>query len=362
MSQTIITVERVNQVIPHPNADRLDVIQVLGYKVITGRDEFRVGDAVVYFPPDILLPPAIANLLGVQKYLKHSIFPGDTDKVQCRVAAARLRGIPSHGFVCSLDKCGISPKPLAVFGGDLTGRYGAHKYEPPVRVGAGDAAPELVLFSAYTNIENIQRYPEAFTLGEEVVITEKLHGTNCRLGVVWDNGILFVAGSHSVRRKEDKKSIYWQFMTPSIQEFLLNLMKAENEISGACTSVVIYGEIFGPSIQDLDYGQSHPAFRAFDIKVDGQFLDYADFSLSCQQFGIPIVPLLYKGLFSPEKVEEFTYGASTFKSIRHPFKDREGCVVKPTFERHSNILNGRLILKSVSADYRNRKNASDIGE
>ena len=43
--------------------------------------------------------------------------------------------------------------------------------------------------------------------GEEVVITEKLHGKNCRLGLIrvlgeHGDAFEFVAGSNDVRRKE----------------------------------------------------------------------------------------------------------------------------------------------------------------
>jgi len=170
MSNTFVSIERVNEVENHPNADRLDIIQVLGYKVICGRGQFKVGDSVIYFPPDILIPEDVAEELGVKKYLKHAIYPGDLEKTQCRVAAARLRSVPSHGFVIPV------PLPDPAKGADVSERFRAVKYEPPVRHGAGDAEPEHPAFHAYTNIENIQRYPDAIPVGEPVRITEKIHG------------------------------------------------------------------------------------------------------------------------------------------------------------------------------------------
>ena len=75
-----------------------------------------------------------------------------------------------------------------------------------------------------------------------------------------------------------------------------------------------------------------------------------------------MVPTLYVGPFSRDIVEIHTYGPTTLaepKDIKSKFKDREGCVITPLVEQRIRGL-GRVILKSVSADYRDRKGAKDI--
>src|SRR5690606_18274593 len=152
------------------------------------------------------------------------------------------------------------------------------------------------------SIENYQRYPEALN-GQDVVITEKLHGTNCRVGYV-DNkdgeGHQFVAGSHNVARKS---GMYWEPLTPNVKDLLYAV-----SINSDGGSVVLYGEIFGTGVQDMDYGQSGRSFRAFDISVNGQYMSYDDFEHACQHFGVETVPVLYRGPYSKEVVEEHTYG------------------------------------------------------
>ncbi len=352
MSTTKITCERINEVIKHPQADRLDIVQVLGYKVITSRDQFEVGDSAIYFPADMLIPEAIAHQLGVRKYLKFAIYPGDVEKSQCRVAAARLRSIPSHGFV-------IGPVEGS-FGTDLTTRYGGQKYEPPVRIGAGDAMPELTTFHEYTHIENVQRCPLAIPLGEPVRYTEKIHGTNCRVGLVLDkNGDwTFAAGSHKIRRSEfsgEKRSLYWEPMEANMLSLLTHLCDEQY-------SVIVFCEIFGSGIQDLDYGYPVHSFRVFDIAVNGKYQDWNEIVRVTYSYGIPVVPLLDTGPFNLEHVENLTYGGTMLsdkKQIRSSFKGREGVVVTPLREQFSEVLGGRMIVKSVSADYRDRKGAKD---
>jgi hypothetical protein len=80
----------------------------------------------------------------------------------------------------------------------------------------------------------------------------------------------------------------------------------------------------------------------------------------CDKYSVPTVPLLYTGPFSLEGVERLTYGPTTFPNVKSSFKGREGVVVTPLQEQFSKHLGGRMILKSVSADYRDRKNATDI--
>jgi RNA ligase (TIGR02306 family) len=343
MSTTQITIERVNEVKPHPNADRLDVIQILGYTVITGKGNFQVGDSAIYFPPDILLPGNVADQFEVTKYLKHAIYPGHLVKSQCRVAACRLRGLPSHGFASPYK--GSDP-----YGTDVTEHYGGMKYVPPVRANAGDAAPDLVTFHKYTSIENVQRFPELIETGTTVRYTEKIHGTNCRVGIVRNGEGLwqFVAGSHNVVRKHP--SMYWDPMTLQVIDVLLDLCQAKHD-------VVIFGEIFGEGVQDLDYGRQR-TFRVFDVTIDGIYQDWD----TVVSLGLPTVPVLEVGPFSLDKVEELTYGKTTLANpdqIKSKFKDREGVVVTPVMEDIDRV-GRRRIVKSVSADYRDRKGAKDI--
>ena len=352
MSTTIATIERITSVEPHPNADRLDVVKVLGFQVVTGKDNFKVGDDVFYFPPDLLLPEAEADKLGVTNYLKHAVFPGEETKRPCRVGAARLRGIPSYGFVAPVD---VSPVPMEAYdvGQDVTDWFGAEKYVPPVRVGCGEAERDFGTFHQYTNIENIQRYPDLIPEGTDVIITEKIHGTNCRMGLCRDNSgeHIFMAGSHKVNRKSGE-GLYWSFFTDKLKEGLSFM----SDIHGGA-DVILFGEIFGPGVQDMHYGQTEKVFRAFDMTIDGKYVNYEALQHFCRGLGVEMVPEIYIGPFSHAVCESYTYGDTTF-GVTGGFKGREGIVIKPLIEQTDRV-GRRMIAKSVSADYLNRKGAED---
>lgn len=365
MSQIFVEVVAIDAINPHPNADRLEVATIRGATVVVGKDTFKAGEPVVYFPPDILIPETVAETLGVKKYLKHAHFSlGDPIKTQCRVAACRLRSYPSFGFITPMSV--LTDPTVHKVGDDVSGDFDAKKYEPPRRpqaIMAAEAAPEHPSFHEYTSLEHYWRHTESFRLGEPVVITEKIHGTNSRVGVInVDGEFRYFAGSHHVNRKppdEGRFCVYWEVLShPGVMELLNDLCNEQH-------NVILFGEIFGPSIQDMDYGVERSArgYRVFDISVNGRYLDWAVVKIKCEKFGVPTVPELYAGPFNQEILFAFRDGPTTVcESPAAKFKGREGVVVKPISERFDEKLYGRLILKSVSADYLDRKGAEDYGE
>lgn len=56
MSDHAVRVVRVNEVLKHPNADRLEIIPIGGYQAVVGKGNFKVGDLAVYIPPDSIVP------------------------------------------------------------------------------------------------------------------------------------------------------------------------------------------------------------------------------------------------------------------------------------------------------------------
>lgn len=361
MSQTFAQLVQVEAIEPHPNADALEIASILGTKVVVRKGAFIDKEPVVYFPPDLLIPNSRAEQLGVAGYLKHAIYPGDTEKSQCRVGACRLRGQPSYGFVISLREANLPPVCGYGIGADVSEHFGAVKYEPPPRAQAGDAAPEFPTFHRYTSIENYYRYPDMIPVGLPVRITEKIHGTNSRVGLIKvDDEWQFMAGSHGVVRKRPDKgtnSIYWG---PLEEESMLNMLSC---LCDEQNDVVVFGEIYGPGIQDLDYGVSTGSrgYRVFDISINGRYCDWEFVRTACASHGVETVPLLYEGPFSKDLIEQLTHGPTTVGSPKGKFKGREGIVITPLTES-LNANGGRMILKSVSADYLDRKGAQDLGE
>ena len=332
MSTLVVEVCEVKAVYPHPNADALEFITVKGWQVIVQKAlGLKAGDRVVYFPPDSVMPPELAERLGIAKYL--APLPREIDgtrKPGLRVRAARLRGEPSYG---TIDH---AVDPAWEVGRDVKDHYGVTKFEPPVRPTDGDALPPVAAFHGYTEIENIRNFPDVLRPGEEVVITEKLHGKNCRLGLVRVPGeagdtFEFMAGSNDVRRKE-----------VDAEGPALRLLAADDR-----------GRARPPAAPQRRRAQRRPLRRTLRQRRAGHGLragragprgsgpSTSPWTGStwtttrrrpCSPgSGSRSVPHLYRGPFSWEAVEEQTYGPTTMcpPEAAGSSGGREGCVVTP---------------------------------
>lgn len=332
MSTLIVEVSRIDTVLPHGNADALELAQIKGWQCVIPKGRYAAGDLVTYIPIDAVIPPEHSDRWGFTKYLSNG-----------RVRCAKLRGEPSFGVIVDREDEAWAE------GEDVQNYYGITKYVPPVKIMAGDSAPSHPLFGEYTDVENLRNFPAVFTEGEQVVVTEKIHGTNCRLGLI--EGEL-MAGSMSVRRRRPDTladSIYWQPMEqPGVQALLESLGQSARQM-------ILYGEVFGSKIQNLNYGQVGTlGFRAFDLLVDGKYLDTDRFRAACAEFGVPTVPVLYCGPYALETVKALSEGPTTLAADHI----REGVVVKPVRERTDPKL-GRMCLKYIGDPYLFAKNVTD---
>jgi len=391
MSQLVVEVCKIEETIKHPNADRLCIAKVkgwntcIGYNPETDKADFEVGNKVVFFPPDSILPPELANgpddeipgRLNVMKYLvplsknEDGIRPSGG-----RVRATRLRGVPSYGVIMALSP----DDPDWEVGTDVAEHFGINKWEPPLKCSDGDAEREHIRFHKYTEIESYGNFPDAIPENELVVIKEKLHGSNCRVALVLDKDEkgnvcwVWMAGSHEIRRKpvnaKNQPCMYWEPLTDKVKEMLEYVRdiyaKFILKIDESIFSVVMYCEIYGSGIQDLAYGYENGqhGFRAFDLSVNGQYMDYHHKTYLFNRFEIEQVPFLYRGKFTSEIVEQYTSGPTIVcdASKAGKFKGREGIVITPIKEQicsSGKLYGKRMILKSVSADYLGRRGAKD---
>jgi RNA ligase (TIGR02306 family) len=333
MSSHIVEVCRIDDVRVHPNADALDIATIKGWQCVVLKGRYHAGSIVTYVPIDSVMPAELSDRLGITKYL-----------VNGRVGCARLRGEPSFGVIIDRDNDAWD------VGTDVREHYGIEKYKQPVP-SAVDALPNETLFTKYTDIENARNFPGVFREYEPVVITEKIHGKNCRVGVIDGR---FMAGSRDIRRAMPndgryESSVYWcPFAIKGVMELLTEMSK------NAC-QVILFGEVFGRKIQSLHYGYDDTVgFRAFDLFVDGKYFDFDTFEEWCRGFDIPIVPILQRGPLGPHDMALLAEGKTTLEGNHI----REGVVVRPIFERYDPQI-GRVIVKYISDEYLLSKGISD---
>ena len=154
----------------HPNADRLDLVQIAGYECIAGKGQFAAGQWAVYIPEGSIVPEDVLDELG--------LWEADKGKGKCagklgnRVKAQRFRGIVSQGLLYPLDgqkMAGHSPglhDDVASMLGGCTSTYRRSR-----RVWEGEVTSGVPYCIKY-DITSLQSVPAAIEEGVPVVATE----------------------------------------------------------------------------------------------------------------------------------------------------------------------------------------------
>ena len=345
----------------HPNADLLEIACVGDYRSIVMKGQYKTGDLGVYIPEQAICPDWVVEKLGLVGKLAGA--------AKNRVKAIKLRGILSQGLIYPLEKhpeydtvWRFDDGQLVELGQDVTKQLCITKYEPVIPTSMSGEVEGASGCTIKYDIENIKKYPDVLIPGEEVYITEKLHGTWCCFGshpdapyVVSSKGLSARGLIFQINTKNTERNLYVRTLEETRIDSYNIVDRAHfyfNELTGnPMLPFYILCEIFGRGVQDLHYGLNKPSFRIFDVYVgqpgQGRYLDHEeliDFIFGVE--GAVLVPQIYVGEYSKEVVAQYTDGSN----IDGGFNVREGVVVKPTKEREHEEL-GRVILKSVSEDY-----------
>lgn len=356
---------------PNPSVNRLLIATVYGFEVVIGKDSgYHVGQKVVYFPVNSVLPGLIEN---------HLFAPDAKIKLtKSRIRACRIQKFVSQGMIAPWEEirtvCGLPDFPAET---DLQEELQVVKYYPPafVKASNGTAKEPKVrnkpltnnYFKEYNGCVNIKWEPHAFTEENEVWISEKIHGSNWRAGylpystpaiavpyfksfkgffrslkptfaTLWENvkhGLRltpkfeFCYGSNTVQRQKRTKSPTWygaDIYAEMCHRF--DLKRKLKDYPG----YVLYGEIYGPSVQKgYHYGLENDAkgLVIFDIMYQSKdkqvWLSLDEAQNFCENLGLDFVPILYTGKWNKEIAESFVAGNSVFAPTQ---KVREGIVVK----------------------------------
>lgn len=345
------------------NSDFLFSIAVKGFFVVTSISTYKVGDLVVYLPPDSLLD----SKLIAHAFAGSKLIPDSPDSHRLRTV--KIRKNISEGMILDISDELILLYPEIAktkLWDDVGDILNVKKYEPPIRsLPKGmqvKSSTKNPYFVEYTDIDNLKHYPTIFQEGEEVYLTTKRHGTSSRYSWLpttydkWWKKILkffglmpkfeFCIGSRrcQIHLKGYKNGFYAEDVYTKIanQYDLKNKLKPNEQL---------FGEIIGDKIQGHYTYSCKPGeqkFEAYDIQIDGKYLDAEDFLKFCKERDIPTVPLEYIGPYSTDMVHKLKKGDDPDQKIK------EGIVIKPVIDRHHPLI-GRMVMKLINDDYLTQK-------
>lgn len=384
MSSFACEVVRV-KIIPHPNADAIEIAQVGDYQSIVRKGQLRDGNLAVYIPEQALVPEWLLREMGLWDDVKgKGRLHGSGGN---RVKAIKLRGVLSQGLILPCvepEDCetpgvenGESGNAMSVGEGDDVAEFlGIVKYEPaiPSHMRAKIIGVDHANTHKY-DFDSIKKAPSMFKDGESVVITEKIHGTNIQIGVVptsaanerYYKGRVFVTskgmgGNGFVLDHNDPTNLYAQAaIKHGLFDSMLNVFGDEANVHNK--PILAFGEVYGltntgKGVQDLTYDGEVLGLRLFDICIGNRdkesYLPHHDFVSACEEMGVRYAPVLYIGPYSKDALLRHTDGPTTLAPQAGKPHIREGVVIKSLSE-DKDSMGRRKIAKSISEAYLLRK-------
>jgi RNA ligase (TIGR02306 family) len=365
MTDWMPQVVQIENVIKHPDADTLDVCTVLGdYPVITKRDEYIIGDLAGYIPIDSIVPDTDQfYFLCPKTYEKYE---GDYGEVLQRmvgpkfpvgsvpekyriIKAKKIRGTYSQGMLVQLpltDVVGI--------GDSIVNFFQLKKWEEleeenlpgleKTRTNA-EKAPQGWAIPHY-DIDGVRKYISCLQEGEEIVLTEKLHGSNAAF--CHDGERLWVK-SRNFYKKMDPDDMWWDI---ALRYDLENKLKHY-------PNFVFFGEVYGQVkgfrydtlIEEKRLMTKVRFFDVWDTKVL-RYLNYDHRIIALMGAGLDSVPELYRGVWQgKEAMYPYAEGLTTLGGSHI----REGWVLNTLVERYEPKLDSRMQVKLVGEGYNLQK-------
>ena len=94
MERSLVTIQRIKSLTPIEGADFIELAEVMGWRAVTRKGEFQVGDLCAYFEVDSILPEQ-----EVFEFMRPRKF---------RVKTMRLKGTLSQGLALPIASLNLN--------------------------------------------------------------------------------------------------------------------------------------------------------------------------------------------------------------------------------------------------------------
>lgn len=333
-------VETIQSISPIQGADKIELLKVGGWQVVTQKGLYSAGDKVIYCEIDAFIPESIAPFLTKGSGAK--VYNGVSGNV---LRTIRLRGEYSQGLVLPLGES----EQNCPDGHDLSESLGITKYEKPLPEHLTGLCrgnfPSNVQKTDQDRVQNI--FHNGLIQGKTYQVEEKLDGSS--MTVVYDNGVYSVC-SRNLSLKLDQEG-----------NAFINAARAANALEALTAygvNIALQGELISGNIQG---GRYHPQteWYIFDIySIDNQrYLNPVEREgalHALKQLGLKVkeVPIVLTHFtMTDETLEEFLQYAEGISNI-NPKIEREGVVLKETTHTHGRpavtfkVISNKWLLKN----------------
>jgi len=334
VARKLASIQKILDILPHANADTLEIARVLGWKVCVKKGEFKVGDYCVYMEIDSMLPQKPEF-----EFLRSKGF---------RIKTVRLRGEVSQGIAF----------PLSILDGykvhdqhqeipyledlDVTELIGVVKYEPAIHFAIGGEIkghfPEFLKKTDETRIQAFPRLLDRYK-GERFYVTEKLDGSS--MTVYFKDGMFGIC-SRNYELRETEGNALWA---------TAKRLHLPEKLTAFGRNIAIQGELIGPGIQGNKYKVKEHQFRPFNaINInEAKRIGAVELFSLCSALDLEPVPVIDFWFVLNHTVDDIVSYAEG-KSALNSNTEREGVVIRYIEEKYDEDI-GDLSFKVISPNF-----------
>jgi len=247
----LASLEIISEILPIEGADKIELARVQGWQSVIKKDEYKVGDQIIFVPIDTVLTPREWN-----KFLWDKNDPSKP----IRVKTAKLRGAISQGLI--FPKTLVSAQEVWDHMDDssedvsLASMLGISKYEKPVPAHLsgqvfGDFPTNLLSKTDEDNLKSNIEVLEELREADSVEATLKMDGTSATYIKELDFSVRVC--SRNLELKDTESNVHWQ---------MARKYDIWNKLN---PGYAIQGEIAGPGIQGNPAGLSEVTLFVFNV-------------------------------------------------------------------------------------------------
>ena len=331
----LASVQKIANLSPLDQKNLFQKAQILGWNVMVDANVYSVGEKVIYFEADALLP-------AKKKWTK-GIKPKNL-----RIKTKEQYKEVFHGAIMKLDtlnKVENFDKKIEDLeeGFDLTEIMEVTKFEEdPEEVAKEEAKKfpgDIIEKSDEIRLQSNPKYLEIFE-GKEFYSSLKYDGSSGTFLIHPQTKKFMVCSRNIVIDKDEKKNIYWD---------IANKYDIEKKLEKFEGKYAIQGEIYGPKINKNRLEEKEIKIAVFTIKniKDNYYLDFKELVQVCKDLDLPMVEVVEEGIFKYKTVEEMVEKSKGFyPNTKYP---REGLVYRLKENWNKDKL--RASFKVINDDY-----------
>jgi len=313
MNMKLATIEKIEEVFQHPNADKLELCKILGYQCVVPIGKYKAGDIIVFIQPDTCLPK---DQPWAEEYLQYA---------PKRIKAIKLRKEWSEGLVVPLDKWGQIMDHIdeTDIGLDVAEAIGVVKYDPPLPKDI-QATGGLPYQMCKTDEERWENLGDKIPYGERGDASLKIDGQS---------------STHFYNVEEDKYGVTGRRFEVSADDenrYSVHVPKLKDKIIEYCkkhnVSLAFRGESYGNGIQasknNIHSSKPHniAIYSIWNIK-ERRYEEKGSehyYVKVCKELGIETVPMIEEDVIITQELID-NYSKELKKLNGFPF---EGIVIK----------------------------------